>query len=325
MTTIESIELALTHQRAGRLKEAERLCRAALHDDADHPDALHLLGVVLFQAGDCTESANLMRRVISLHPDEAQLHGHLGSVLAAQGKLDEALASFERGMALDPELAELPHNLGNALHRAGRSQDAAMAFLKALSIRSGYTTARNNLTTLLRQLATEDAIGHWRQRLENRAGLKVGLAWRPIPLSAFLPLFRISEVTYFSFDESESERPEPSPTGLNLVDWSDELVEFRESISLIAALDCLVTADLPIAQFASLLGRPVLALLEADEEEQPWIGDGHESRIRLFRRQPDGDWALAINQIARVLADAAVAAKTEAPCNDNRSDDKGRR
>jgi hypothetical protein len=51
LTAAQYVEAALHHHGAGRLSEAEALCRKALAIDATHFDALHLLGVVQQQTG----------------------------------------------------------------------------------------------------------------------------------------------------------------------------------------------------------------------------------------------------------------------------------
>jgi len=51
MTLADALNLALQHHRAGRLTEAENIYRQVLAHLPDHPDALHLLGVVCQQHG----------------------------------------------------------------------------------------------------------------------------------------------------------------------------------------------------------------------------------------------------------------------------------
>ena len=47
----EAVALAIEHQKAGRLQEAEALYRQILQVHPHHPDALHLLGMVAYQVG----------------------------------------------------------------------------------------------------------------------------------------------------------------------------------------------------------------------------------------------------------------------------------
>ncbi|HYB55424.1 MAG TPA: tetratricopeptide repeat protein, partial [Alphaproteobacteria bacterium] len=47
----EHFETAVSHQKAGRLAEAEALYRAILEADPNHADTLHMCGGLALQAG----------------------------------------------------------------------------------------------------------------------------------------------------------------------------------------------------------------------------------------------------------------------------------
>ena len=48
---MNNIELGMQHHSAGRLADAEAVYRQVLETEPDHPTALHMLGVVAYQAG----------------------------------------------------------------------------------------------------------------------------------------------------------------------------------------------------------------------------------------------------------------------------------
>src|SRR5712692_7163779 len=87
---------AVRHHQAGRLSEAEALCRETLASDRRHVGALYLLGVIAQQRGRHQEAAGYYRDVIRLEPGVAVAHHELGRVLAIQGKIDEASAAVEQ-------------------------------------------------------------------------------------------------------------------------------------------------------------------------------------------------------------------------------------
>src|SRR4051812_34850404 len=62
------IDTAIAHHRAGRLAEAELIYRQILEQDADQPDALHLLGLIAHQVGRSDVAEPLIRRAIELAP-----------------------------------------------------------------------------------------------------------------------------------------------------------------------------------------------------------------------------------------------------------------
>src|SRR5439155_6880138 len=106
LTLHEAIRLGLREQQGGNLREAERLYRHALAIDANHPDALHLLGIVAHQSGDDRAALELIRRAIAARPDIAAFHNNLGNILKRLRQLPEAIAAYERALELAPEMRE---------------------------------------------------------------------------------------------------------------------------------------------------------------------------------------------------------------------------
>jgi cytochrome c-type biogenesis protein CcmH/NrfG len=52
MATIpEALAIAIGHHQAGRTQDAEQIYRQILQAEPNHPDALHLLGVIAAQVG----------------------------------------------------------------------------------------------------------------------------------------------------------------------------------------------------------------------------------------------------------------------------------
>ena len=64
MTLDRALQLALQHHRAGRLAEAEPIYRQVLARQPDHPDALHLLGLIAHQVGRHADAKALIERAI---------------------------------------------------------------------------------------------------------------------------------------------------------------------------------------------------------------------------------------------------------------------
>ena len=195
-----TLEQALAHHRAGRLARAEAIYGNILANDARHPDALHLLGMIELQRGHHDVAVQMIGQAISINPKEAAYHSNLGTVVQAQGKLDEAGACFERALALKPDWAEVHSNLGNVLEKQGRLAEAAacqeralslkpdcaevcsnlgnirhaqgkideaVAFYeRALAIKPDYVDAHNNLgTALLSQNRVGEAVAHYERAL----------------------------------------------------------------------------------------------------------------------------------------------------------------
>ena len=56
----QALELAVQHHEAGRLADAETIYQQILLENPDHPDALHLLGVIAHQLGKSEQAATLI-------------------------------------------------------------------------------------------------------------------------------------------------------------------------------------------------------------------------------------------------------------------------
>ncbi len=177
------IEALVVHgyhlHKAGKRADAETYYRAALTHDAGQPDALHLLGLAAYEAGDMLAAVRLISQAIDRAPNDSQMACDLGLSYQALGQWEQAILAFLNALALDPlnaalhqnlanchvmdgqsgrslgsyvaalslapELAESWSNLGSALHKLGRPAHAAIVFRRALRLRPDYLMAASNL------------------------------------------------------------------------------------------------------------------------------------------------------------------------------------
>jgi Flp pilus assembly protein TadD len=169
MTAEQSLELAMQHFQAGRLGETEMLCRQVLAANAGNADALHLLGLVAFQAKRPEIALDLLRRAAALSPGSSEVYANLGMVLTVLGNLPEAIASYRRSLELNPHNPQAWANLGNALQMQGHINDSIAMYHKALAIRPDYSEAINDLGNSLRGAGRlDEAIAQYRRALALR-------------------------------------------------------------------------------------------------------------------------------------------------------------
>ncbi len=145
-------QAAQAHQAAGRLAEAEALCRAIIAEHSDHADAHGLLGVVLALQGGNTEAAAALERAIALAPAVAAYHNNLGNVLSSLGQAEQAVDAYGHALALRPDDAPALNNLGTVLKAMGRLADARDAYERALAVRPDYAEAHSNYGNVLLDL-----------------------------------------------------------------------------------------------------------------------------------------------------------------------------
>jgi tetratricopeptide (TPR) repeat protein len=150
------MEQAGRHYRAGERDSAARCCHAALQEQADDFDALHLLGVLETDAEHPAEAIEWLHRAIAVRANVAQAHYHLGNALLADERAADALAAFADALALQPRHVDALNNQGNALRTLGRFEEAIVCYHKALAIRPDFVITHYNLGGTLAALQRPD-------------------------------------------------------------------------------------------------------------------------------------------------------------------------
>jgi Flp pilus assembly protein TadD len=163
----------------------------------------------------------------------------------------------------------------------------------------------------------EERIPQWRQRMAEKPGRKIGLAWagrpghpndlqRSFGLSALAPLGEVSGVTYFSLQKGEA-AAQTASAPFEVTDWTDEIKDFADTAGMIANLDLVISADTVVAHLAGAMGKPVWVLLPLvpdwrwmlGRQDCPWY-----PAMRLFRQSRRGDWQSPVRTIVEALRPA---------------------
>jgi predicted O-linked N-acetylglucosamine transferase (SPINDLY family) len=129
----------------GDLSGAHALAERMLARNSAEAFALHVLGVLRFNAGDTATATEFLQRSIDAKPDASVL-SDLGVTLRGQGRYAESEAAYRRALELDPSLVPALGNLGNVLLDQHKTADAESALTLAL-------THAPNQPWLLRSLA----------------------------------------------------------------------------------------------------------------------------------------------------------------------------
>jgi tetratricopeptide (TPR) repeat protein len=164
---------AVAAHRQGALDAAAAIYRRILTAEPNHPDALHLLGLVRHQRGEQEGAIALIERALRVSPTNAAYANSLGLALLALGRPDDAEAALGRALACDPRLAEAHNNLGNARLRRGDANGAADAYRQAIAVRPDYAEAHANLAAALRHAGDLPAA---RTAIEQALALRPGYA-----------------------------------------------------------------------------------------------------------------------------------------------------
>jgi tetratricopeptide (TPR) repeat protein len=126
------LDQAIQYHQAGRFQLAEGIYKHILGIQPNHPDALHLLGLIAHHRGDDDRALDLIQKAIQHDPQTAFYHCSLGDVFSSQGNLIEAVLRYQQAIRLKPDLAEAHFNMGNAYHADDRLDEAITSYQKAL-------------------------------------------------------------------------------------------------------------------------------------------------------------------------------------------------
>ena len=151
MTAPSLSEQAAALHKAGKIAEAEGLCRKILETTPEDFAASQFLGVICFQQGRTAEALDFFDRAAALRPDFAILSNR-GVVLQMLNRFEEALASYDQALAIRPDNPVLHYNRGRTLQDMGRDEEALASYDKALRLDGNFAAALNNRGNILRSL-----------------------------------------------------------------------------------------------------------------------------------------------------------------------------
>jgi Flp pilus assembly protein TadD len=193
--TARQLDAYLQHGKrlhgAGRLNEAGQIYQQVLTAAPAHPEALHMMGVLLLQMGQpaqslkwieraiaaanppvsefhvhrahallalnrSAEAAAACRRALQLRRGNAEAHQVLGHALTDAGDHTSALKAYQDAARLKPDLPDLLNNLGIALHHANQLEEAARTLTRAHGKESRDPGVLINLSSVLRDLCRFD-------------------------------------------------------------------------------------------------------------------------------------------------------------------------
>ena len=104
-------------QNANALRRAEKLYLMALHEDPQHPDANHNLGILYLSVNLSEKALPLLKKALEAHPEfdhfwVSYFHGLVYNKMFAEG---QAILEAGKENGLDPDtLAQLQEILANA-------------------------------------------------------------------------------------------------------------------------------------------------------------------------------------------------------------------
>jgi len=121
------------HQ-TGRRQEAEGIYRQILAVAPQHPDALHFLGLLLFQGGKSVEGLELLNRAVAAAPQAVHFRANLAHALKHSGNLDAAIEVWRQTIAMSPGFAPAYGELSSCLQARGFLPEALNVARRAVEL-----------------------------------------------------------------------------------------------------------------------------------------------------------------------------------------------
>jgi len=136
--------LAPATQPAG-LREAQKICEAAVASVPDDPVLYGQLATVKSATGDLAGAAASLRHLLELLPDDSAHWFQLGLILTQEQQFEDAAAALQRALQLDPENVMAVSKLAQSLWRLGRREEAIHEFRRMTAMNPDSSLAWINL------------------------------------------------------------------------------------------------------------------------------------------------------------------------------------
>ena len=146
----------LALHKKGALADAQAAYHEVLAVQPDHFDALHLLGVIGYQAGNFPFAVELIAKAIAIHGTNSIFHSNLGLALKALKRFDEALTSFDRAIDIDPGRAQAFNDRGSVLLELKRAREALASYERAIGLKPDFAEAIYNRGVAYQELERQE-------------------------------------------------------------------------------------------------------------------------------------------------------------------------
>src|SRR5579883_1792419 len=153
---------------SGDHDDVAKKCREILRRDAEHPGALHLLGLLAEAGGDHARALDCLERACAGDDAPSFIFNDLVDFHRRRGRRKEAVDAAWRAVQCHAADAEAWHRHGIALSEAGRRDESLHSLERAVALDAGSINYRNSLAIVLHQL------GDWERACSEYAKALAG-------------------------------------------------------------------------------------------------------------------------------------------------------
>ncbi len=136
---------AISNFQAGRFSRAAAICRSIIEDHPGHLDAMHMLGLSLFETGDSVNGIEWIEKAVGCQPGNPDFRFSLGNIFQTLGRLDDAEACYEKAIILKPDHGDAHYNLGNLFLSRGKIRKAIDCLAETVRLSPQSVSGWHNL------------------------------------------------------------------------------------------------------------------------------------------------------------------------------------
>ncbi len=136
--------MGLAFHQKGQLAQAQEAYTQTLKLQANHFEALHLLGVIAAQTKNFTQALGLIDKALAINATNVSAWNNRGNTLRDMKHYQDAIESYEKALALKPDYADAYYNRGNVLRDLGQYAAAVESHDRAIALKNDYAEAHNS-------------------------------------------------------------------------------------------------------------------------------------------------------------------------------------
>ena len=127
-----------------KFEEAKNICEEILQIEPKNFDVMHFYGIISYQTGNYTLSAELINKAVRINSNNAEAYNNLGLAFTRINKFDSALESFNQAIKINSNFFEAYNNRGLIFLKLERFKDALDSFDKVVQINPNFAEAYKN-------------------------------------------------------------------------------------------------------------------------------------------------------------------------------------
>ena len=140
-----NLQKAVSLFKSGNLNEAEKICNVIKKNDPNNLINLNLLGIILFQKKEFSNSIKIIKESISLNFEQAETHNNLGIANLEIKNFVDAIEAFKNSININPKFVEAYINIGIAFKEINKNQEAIENWQSAIQLKKNNPRAYNNI------------------------------------------------------------------------------------------------------------------------------------------------------------------------------------